>query len=106
MAYQRKKRETKKQAAERTEPINVTECKVTRARVWKDGNETFDMVLNGVSIYGCRLVEGKNGLFVSYPARKGNDGNYYSHCYAVLSEETVDSIARQVDELLDKEEAR
>lgn len=98
MAYQRQK----KQQAEKPQAITVTELKVTRAHRWDNGGESFDMVLNGVNIYGCRLVDGKNGVFVSYPARKGTDGKYYSHVYAVLDDKTVEEICKQVDELLDK----
>ena len=39
------------------------EIKVTRAHAYKD-QLFFDMVVNGVSIYGCRLVDGKKGVFV------------------------------------------
>lgn len=100
MAYQREQKE-KKQAQDRT-PLVVTECKVARARRWDDGSETFDLVLNGITIYGCRFASGKNGTFVSFPARKGKDGKYYSHVYAVLDEATIENIGKQFDELLDK----
>lgn len=39
----------------------------------------FGLEHNGAVIYGCKIYEGDNGLFVSYPARKGNDGKYYAH---------------------------
>lgn len=101
MAYTRKQNtKTQTQTRER-KPLVVTECKVTRVHRWDDG-ETFDLVLNGVTIYGCRFANGKNGTFVSFPARKGKDGKYYSYAYATLDEATVESIGRQVDELLDE----
>ena len=34
-----------------------------------------------LSIKGCRIVDGKNGPFVSYPATKKSDGKYWNHCY-------------------------
>lgn len=102
MAYQRQKKQRSSEQRKPMEPIKVDVCKVTRARRWQDGNETFDLLLNGVTIYSCRLVDGKNGTFVSFPARKGSDGQYYSHAYAPLDDETVASICQQVDELLDQ----
>lgn len=35
-----------------------------------------------IEIKGCRIVEGKNGPFVSWPARKLDDGKYWNHVYA------------------------
>lgn len=34
-------------------------------------------------IKGLSLVEGKNGLFLSYPAKKGKDGKYYNSVYSL-----------------------
>ena len=47
------------------------EIKVTRAHQFDDGSVTFDMTVNGVTIYGNRIVEGSKGTFVSFPSRKG-----------------------------------
>ena len=35
-----------------------------------------------LEIKGCRIVEGKNGEFVSWPASKKDDGKYWNHAYA------------------------
>lgn len=101
MAYKRKQNNEKQQPKER-QYLHVTDCKVTRARRFDNGGEVFDLLLNGISIYGCRLVDGANGTFVSFPARKGSDGKYYSICYAVLDDATVESICKQVDEALEQ----
>jgi hypothetical protein len=35
-----------------------------------------------LSIKGCRLVDGQNGQFVSYPAKKNEaTGKWWNHCY-------------------------
>ena len=34
-------------------------------------------------VKGLSLVEGKKGLFLSYPASKGNDGKYYNSVYSL-----------------------
>lgn len=79
----------------------VTSLEVTRAHSWGEGKgASFDMKLNGISLYNCRVVEGKNGDFISFPSYKGNDGKYYSHYWAKLSEETSEEIIAKVEEML------
>ena len=73
--------------------------KVTRGHVFDDGTVAFDMEVNGVSIYNSILREGKNGQFVSFPSRRGKDGEYYSHCFVKLSEEDIKSIVEQLEAL-------
>lgn len=80
------------------EAINV-EAKVTRAN---QVGETvyFDVVINGVTIYGCKVVEGKNGDFVSFPSHKGKDDKYYNYAYIKLTDEQTAGIVKQVEEML------
>lgn len=37
-------------------------------------------------IKGLTLVEGKDGLFLSFPSTKGNDGKYYNSIYSLDKE--------------------
>lgn len=37
-------------------------------------------------IKGLTLVEGKDGLFLSFPSTKGNDGKYYNSVYSLDKE--------------------
>ncbi len=37
-----------------------------------------DISLAGVVIKGLRIVEGKNGLFLSMPSHQGKDGRWYN----------------------------
>lgn len=37
-------------------------------------------------IKGLTLVEGKKGLFLSFPSKKGKDGNYYNSVYSLDKE--------------------
>ena len=80
------------------EVVNV-EAKVTRAN---QVGETvyFDVVINGVTIYGCKVVEGKNGDFISFPSHKGKDEKYYNYVYIKLSDEQTAGIVKQVEEML------
>ena len=75
---------------------------VVRAKSFDNGGVVFDVIINGVSIYNCRVVEGKNGDFISFPARKGSDGNYYSHAYIKLTEDDTKKIIGQVEKALEE----
>ena len=90
-------RRNKENAAE--EKIPVSSVKVLRAKEYKN-TTFFDVEINGVKIYGCRFVEGKNGDFVSFPSYKGSDGKYYSHAYIELDDAMVALIDEQIDKLL------
>lgn len=72
---------------------------VTRAHQFEDGGIAFDMVVNGVTIYNNKLVEGKKGTFVSFPSRKGKDDKYYSYAYVELSADEVADIVAQIEKL-------
>lgn len=77
----------------------VNDLKVLRAKEYK-GTTFLDLEVNGVKIYGCRYVEGKNGDFISFPSYKGNDGKYYNHAYVELDEAMVSLIDEELDKLL------
>lgn len=80
----------------------VQSVEVTRAKAFDNGGVVFDVTINGVSIYNCRVVEGKNGDFISFPARKGSDGNYYSHAYIKLTEDDTKKIIGLVEKALEE----
>lgn len=82
------------------EAESTVQAQVTRAKQFDDGGVMFDMVVNGVSIYGCRVVEGKNGDFVSFPSYKAKDGKYYSHAYIKLSDVDTKNIVSQVEDMI------
>lgn len=83
----------------KSDEIVEVNAKVTRANQVKD-TVYFDVVINGVTIYGCKVVEGKNGDFVSFPSHKGKDDKYYNHAYIKLSEEQTADIVSQVEKML------
>lgn len=58
---------------------------VSHVKAWDNG-VTFTLNVDRVSIYGCRVVSGKNGDFISFPSRKGSDGKYYNHAYIDLTD--------------------
>lgn len=88
-------KETK--AAKKESTFKVDTYEVTRAKCWDNGGVTFDLEVNGIKIYGCRVAEGKNGDFISLPSRKGTDGKYYNHVYIPFSEEDQKAILETVE---------
>lgn len=82
------------------ETEGTLQIEVTRAKQFKNGGTVFDMVVNGVSIYGCKVVEGKNGDFISFPSYKGSDGKYYSHAYIKLTRGETETIVKQVEDMI------
>lgn len=87
------------EAPKEEKKVTIYNLEVKRAKEYKD-TVFFDVDINGVMIYGCRYVEGKNGDFVSFPSYKGSDGKYYSHAYIKLDEANVALIDEQIDKLL------
>ena len=75
------------------------DIQVTRAHQFDDGSITFDMTVNGVTIYGNRIVEGSKGTFVSFPSRKGKDNKYYAYAFVQLSADEVKDIISQIEKL-------
>ena len=79
----------------------VQSMEVTRAHAFDNGEVIFDAIINDVSIYGCRVVEGKNGDFISFPSRKGPDDKYYSHAYIKLTEDDTKTLISLVEKALE-----
>lgn len=77
------------------------EVKVTRVKEFKTGDIGFDMIVNGVTIYGCVYKESKRGNFVSFPSRKNDsDGKYYNHVYFNIDNVLLENIEAQISSLL------
>lgn len=92
----------KKSNGNNVEELKVDNFCVTRARVLSSGSVSFDMQLNGISIYGCFVVEGKYSDFISFPQRKGTDGKYYSIVWARLSKDDTEMILAEVEKKLNE----
>jgi DNA-binding cell septation regulator SpoVG len=57
----------------------------------------FDIEINGVSIYGCTIVDGRQGSFIGWPSRKSEEGKYYKYAYVPLTEDDLQGIIDAVD---------
>ena len=78
----------------------LTTIEVSRAYAFDNGGVVFDADLNGISIYGLRVVEGSKGDFISFPARQGKDGKYYNHVWVKLTDADTKEIISQVEKKL------
>ena len=80
--------------------LKIDSFSVNRVHQFDNGGVAFDMTVNGISIYGCRDVETKDGDFIGLPQRKGNDGKYYSIVWARFSEADTKDILAEVENQL------
>jgi len=46
-------------------------------RDWGNTKATFSLVVEEAITISCKIVLGRNGLFVSFPREKGKDDNWY-----------------------------
>lgn len=89
----------KKSEEKKTENHSI---EVTRTKLLEDVI-MFDMVVNGVTIYGCsyRTLSRKDGsgtfAKVGFPSRKGKDDKYYNHVYVKLTEEDIETIEKGIE---------
>ena len=76
---------------------------VSHVMAWQDGSVSFALTINGVTIYGMRVVsfidqrDNQSKRFIAFPKRKGNDGKYYHIAYYKLSNVEENEILRLVD---------
>lgn len=73
---------------------------VKRAKEFEWGI-SFDMIVNDVTIYGCKLLAKKDDdeVFIAFPSRKGTDDKYYNYAYVNLSEEEQKDIVAQIEKM-------
>lgn len=83
------------------------DCKVTRAKEVNEGTVVFDMVVNGVTIYGCWYREGtskkdgKEYQMISFPSQKSDkDDKYYNHCWFKIEDSVKDDIIAQLQKMV------
>ena len=84
----------KKAAKEKTYNGSIN---VINARVLSDNCIVFGVELEGISLYGLKLVETKDGKrFISMAQTKGRDEKYYNNYYINLSDERKEEIIKIV----------
>lgn len=76
------------------------EYSVRRAVQFNNGDVLFDLTIDDFTIYGCRVVEGKNGDFIGLPSRKGKDGKYWGIVYKLFTQDETSLILDMVSAAL------
>ena len=71
-----------------------------RRAVQFDKDVLFDLTIDDFTIYGCGVVEGKNGDFIGLPSRKGKDGKYWGIVYKRFSQDETSMILDMVSAAL------
>ena len=97
---ERKKR-TKK--AEEREEMEVLSYSILRAHEFDNGNISFDMKINGITLYRLAVVSVKDSdrVFIGFPSYQAKDGKWYNYIYLPLSEKDSDEIIQAVYDNLD-----
>lgn len=90
-----KKQEVKGTGAE------VKDVQIDNVRVTSEDKVYFTLIVNGVFINNCRVATGSKGDFVSFPARKGKNGNYYNYAYVSLDDTTTAKIMEMIQKAID-----
>ena len=91
--------------AEKKVEQNFT-VEVKRAHEFKSGDISFDLIVNGVNLYGLTYINEnpeKNikKPFVSFPAQLSRkDGKYYNHCWFSISDELLEEIEKGIEACL------
>lgn len=88
------------------ETIKLTSVSIPEKNVRKISNGTifFTLGINGVTIYNCKIVDGKNGKFISFPQTKGKDDKYYSIVYVALADSDQKKIVDKVEKIAGEKE--
>ena len=89
-----------KAKSKKGEDLKIDSFSVNRVHQFDNGGVTFDMTVNGITIYACRVIETKDGDFIGLPQRKGNDGKWYSIVWAKFSETDTKDILAEVEKQL------
>lgn len=82
---------------------NNIEFAVKNCREFADGGISFALVLmdGKITLYGCRVINGREGEYIAFPARKGKDEKWYNHFFVNLTKEETAEIINVVYETLD-----
>ena len=83
--------------------MEVNEFSILRAHEFDNGNISFDLKINGITLYRLSVVSAKNidRVFIGFPSYQAKDGKWYNYCYLPLSDEDMDKIINAVYDNLD-----
>lgn len=94
---------TNKPQKPETPTLKVTDFMVRRARAIENGIIMADLIINGITVYGMKVLANKKTgeAFLAFPQQKGKDGKYYSIVYAKLSDTDQEEMIRSIYNWLD-----
>lgn len=94
----------KTKEAQQIETLKLDSFELRRATEGKGGVVYFDAVINGLYVYGMKVVplKDQSGDFIAWPSHKGADDKYYNVVFAKFDPETEKSILKAVQEKLDE----
>lgn len=98
MKFPETKNTQKTQPEEKKALVLLQKPELTVTRVF-DGQYgiIFDCVVNGITVYGCRLCRDKNGeAFVGWPQTKDKNGRYWNIVFVPLAQEDRDRLIQAV----------
>jgi hypothetical protein len=92
-----------KNSREEQPVLTVSSYSVKKARTTEGGIVMADVVINGITIYGMKILANKSSgeAFLSWPSQKGRDGKYYSIVWARLADADQERIISDIYTWLD-----
>ena len=83
--------------------MSVSEFSILRAHEFDNGNISFDLKINGLTLYRLSVVSVKDSdrVFIGFPSYQAKDGKWYNYFYLPLSDEDMDKIINAVYDNLD-----
>lgn len=83
--------------------LKITDFTVHRARATENGIVMADLIINGITVYGMKVLANKKTgeAFLAFPQQKGKDGKYYNIVYAKLSDTDQEEMIRSIYNWLD-----
>ena len=78
--------------------MSVNEFSILRAHEFDNGNISFDLKINGITLYRLSVVSVKDSdrVFIGFPSYQAKDGEWYNYYYLPLSDEDMDKIINAV----------
>lgn len=80
--------------------FDIEGMKVQNVRVLSEDVLAFSLNGKGLGLYNLRVVNGKNGKFVSVPQTKGKDGKWYNQYALYLTDEDQAKLIEQAEALI------
>lgn len=98
--------ERRKSSNKKTEDkkfMSVSEFSILRAHEFDNGNISFDLKINGITLYRLSVVSVKDSdrVFIGFPSYQAKDGKWYNYYYLPLSDVDMDKIINAVYDNLD-----